>query len=78
MKLLKVIQYFVQQESPNGDLVKGSMLKEDKYITSETLITHKSTGLKTIIRNTKDLMKLKLDKNAFYNKKTNLVPSSIG
>ena len=33
----------------SGDLVKGIEIKEDEFI-SETLITHKSTGLKKIIK----------------------------
>ena len=33
----------------SGDLVKGIKIEDDKFI-SETLITHKSTGLKKIIK----------------------------
>ena len=35
----------------SGDLVKGIILNEDSYI-SETLITHKSTGLKKVYKST--------------------------
>ena len=38
----------------SGDLVSGISLKEDNF-TSETLITHKSTGLKTIIQKTQKI-----------------------
>ena len=34
----------------SGDLVSGIKIKENKF-TSETLITHKSSGLKKIIKN---------------------------
>ena len=33
----------------SGDLVKGIIVENDEFI-SETLITHKSTGLKKIIK----------------------------
>jgi fructose-1,6-bisphosphatase II / sedoheptulose-1,7-bisphosphatase len=35
----------------SGDLVKGIVLNEDSYI-SETLITHKSSGLKKVYKST--------------------------
>jgi len=35
----------------SGDLVKGIDLKEDVF-TSETLVTHKSSGLKKIYKST--------------------------
>ena len=34
----------------SGDLVSGINIEKDSF-TSETLITHKSTGLKSIIQN---------------------------
>ena len=38
----------------SGDLVKGVEIQGDKFI-SETLVTHKSTGLKKVIKLKQDL-----------------------
>merc|ERR1711991_804485 len=56
----------------SGDLVKGIEIKDNKF-TSETLITHKSAGLKKIIKSiqknlTHSLLK-SLINNMFYNKR---------
>ena len=42
-----------------GDLVKGVEINDNEYLT-ETLVTHKSTGLKKVII-TKNLLNDKLD-----------------
>ena len=48
MKLLKVTQFFVQ---PNHfwDLVSGIKIEDDKII-SETLVTHKHSSLKKVVK----------------------------
>ena len=48
MKLFLATQFFVTGIT-SGDLVSGIQIKNDEFI-SETLITHKLTGLKKKIR----------------------------
>ena len=61
----------------SGDLVSGIKIEDDKFI-SETLVTHKSSSLKKVIKLKTKYLTISLINYLIYNKKQLPVPSSIG
>ena len=61
----------------SGDLASGIKINKDKFI-SETLVTHKYSGLKKGCKIKSKNNTISLINHYLYNKSSILVPSSIG